>query len=173
MASLGALSLVTVNKRLPAKRIETPLIEVLPGVFRKFSEARCEICPLAKARCIYPDTMSSTVDEMGNAVVRVAAIGESPGWEELAARDPAQRKPFIGASGTILREAIKEHHLDSYGVHLDNALMCDPISIKPNEADDPETAAWKAEQWDIAKTACRPRLISTLKELKVKGLKLL
>ncbi len=110
---------------------------------RKHPLALCEKCPLGG----YGFKM---VPSEGGTGATFAVIGEAPGKDEILAR---VRRPFIGASGQVLREGLKRAGLDESEGFLTNAVLCRP----------PDN---KLEPYSGAVDCCRPRLEAELSELK-------
>ena len=71
----------------------------------------CEVCN----HCPYKGRPFVAYD--GNFEAEFLFLGEAPGSEEIL-----QSKPFIGASGKLLRKAIADNKIDSYCI--DNTVPC-------------------------------------------------
>ncbi|MFC4406897.1 uracil-DNA glycosylase [Haloarchaeobius iranensis] len=93
----------------------------------------CERCP---ALC---DSRSRIVNGVGPADADVLFVGEAPG-----ANEDEQGEPFVGRSGDVLTEALREVGLDRETVRITNCVRC-----RPPENRDPHTA-------ELAN--CRPHL---------------
>lgn len=127
---------------------------VLPPVEPKFPGADCENCPLAHKKSTSPATIADS-DKAAESP-RIVIVGESPGANELG------REAFIGDSGQILRDAIRRHDLQRYGVRLENAIMCDPRKIKANDSEPSDVKAEKRQKLNDAVSACSDRLKQSL-----------
>jgi uracil-DNA glycosylase family 4 len=103
---------------------------------RKHPLANCEECPL------YPEPGpvlgSGPVGE-----VKVAVVGEAPGFHESVSG-----RPFIGPSGQILDEVLRNNDIKREDVFVTNAVLCRP----------PQNATPTQEAID----ACSPRLMDEL-----------
>ena len=93
----------------------------------------CSLCPLSQSRTqvVYPDVFQNSKDSINTLI-----IGEAPG-----ANEDKKGKPFVGASGKILR---KELHTLPGTVIITNTVKCRP----------PENRNPKKEEKD----ACNPFL---------------
>lgn len=74
----------------------------------------CSTCPLKDNTYVPPDII-------GN--VDVLFIGEAPGYSEARLG-----QPFVGKSGQILREKIKQYLYGKYTFGITNAVKCHPIN---------------------------------------------
>ena len=99
--------------------------------------AECEDCPLYKENSYVPSEASSNP--------RIAIVGEAPGQTEVA-----YKRPFMGESGELL-----EHVLESYGYDREETFLTNACSCRPSNNKTPTKKAIEA---------CKPRLISELKE---------
>jgi DNA polymerase len=75
---------------------------------------RCRKCRLWKTR-------GRAVPGEGDRNARIFLVGEAPGREE-----DEQGRPFIGAAGKILNEALKKADLKREGVFITSVLRCRP-----------------------------------------------
>jgi uracil-DNA glycosylase family 4 len=75
----------------------------------------CEACELHE-QCTAPVFMSTPA-----SASRIAILGEAPGEQE-----DEQGAPFVGPSGQLLREALKEGGIDPDTVSFVNAVSCFP-----------------------------------------------
>lgn len=78
------------------------------------SIARCTKCPLHLSR-------SRTVPGEGSAAARIVLIGEAPGRQE-----DREGRPFVGAAGRILDEALTRSGLSRSSVYITNTVKCRP-----------------------------------------------
>ena len=101
----------------------------------------CRLCPLhtQRTQVVHPDVLLNTPDP-----VVIVAIGEAPG-----AKEDEQGKPFVGASGKILREQLSAL---PGTVVITNTVKCRPPGNR-----DPHVGE---------KEACRPFLRSELATVK-------
>lgn len=82
---------------------------------------RIRNCHACKLREYYDNPVPCA----GSPTAEIMFIGEAPGAEETE-----QGKPFVGASGKILREAIIEAGLSVDNVFITNVLCCRPLNNK-------------------------------------------
>ncbi|MCB1221178.1 MAG: uracil-DNA glycosylase [Planctomycetales bacterium] len=118
------------------------LLERLAGQIRS-----CTRCPLCDGR-------THAVPGEGSPNARVVFVGEAPGRDE-----DEQGRPFVGKSGQLLRQTIREVGWREDEVFIANVLKC-----RPPENRDPEESEIEAcRSWLIAQlVTIRPRLIVTL-----------
>jgi len=101
---------------------------------------KCRKCDLWKTR-------RNAVPGEGNPDSSVVFIGEAPGyWEDV------KGKPFVGAAGKVLDEALEKIRLPRADVYITNILKCRPPGNR-----DPRT---------IEAEACTPYLDRQLKVIK-------
>jgi uracil-DNA glycosylase family 4 len=86
--------------------------------------AKCEICPLyKKSGASYVPTNFN-----GNTTADVVYVGEAPGNTEVK-----KGKPFVGMSGRLLNEVLKEHGIKrNEGVYTNVCLCRPPSNATPN-----------------------------------------
>ncbi len=103
---------------------------------RKHPLAECERCPLYDAK-------GPVMGAGPEGAVRVAVVGEAPGFVEATTG-----RPFAGPSGQVLNELLRNNDIRREDVYVTQAVMCRPDrdSATPPEAID----------------ACRPRLYDEL-----------
>jgi DNA polymerase len=107
----------------------------------------CQRCPLARTR-------TRAVPGEGPPDARILFVGEAPGYHE-----DQQGRPFVGAAGMLLEEALRSIHLTRRDVYITNVLKCRP----PNNRDpQPEEIAACADYLDRQLALLRPRLVVTL-----------
>lgn len=110
------------------------------------------------------DTLACTqlVTGEGNADAEVMFIGEAPGKDE-----DEQGRPFVGRSGKLLTELLKNAHLDRKDVFITNLVKCRPPE---NRTPTPsEVKAYKPLLLDEIKIV-RPKIICTLGSSALQGL---
>jgi uracil-DNA glycosylase family 4 len=73
--------------------------------------ARCDICPL-KNRTVVPPAPAKRP-------VRLAIVGEAPGYME-----ENRREPFIGKSGRMLDVVLRDGKVSRDSIHITNAALC-------------------------------------------------
>lgn len=110
---------------------------------RKHPLAHCERCPLRGHGF-------KMVPSDGLDTAKYAVVGEAPGVQEIIAKE---RKPFIGASGQVMRGAMRQFGAPDSDVFYTNAVLCRP----------PDN---QLEPYSGAVDACRPRLVAELEGLK-------
>jgi DNA polymerase len=87
-----------------------------------------------------------------NTKAKRAVVGEFPGWSESK-----EGRPFVGASGQLLNDALKHVGLRREDMHVTNAALCQPPDRGQGNARGPDTAlAVKAAK------CCQPRLLAEL-----------
>lgn len=87
---------------------------------------RCGNCSLCKTR-------KNVVFGEGNPSSRIMFIGEGPGREEDACG-----RPFVGASGKLLRKLIASIELDPDDYYISNIVKCRPPNNRNPEDDEIE-----------------------------------
>jgi len=105
-------------------------------VERKHPLAKCEECPL------YLET-GPVLGTGPEGAVKVAVVGEAPGFQEATVG-----RPFVGPSGLVLNEVLRNNDIDRKDVWATNAVACRP---KDN-----------ATPTQDAIDACKPRLMAEL-----------
>lgn len=75
----------------------------------------CERCP---ELC---DSRSQIVNGVGSEEPELLFVGEGPG-----AREDEQGEPFVGRSGELLTEALREHGIARSDVRITNCVRCRP-----------------------------------------------
>ena len=85
----------------------------------------CERCPaLVESR-------SRIVNGTGPADADLLFVGEGPGE-----REDAEGEPFVGRSGAVLDEALREHGLARADVRITNCVRCRPPGNRDPHADE-------------------------------------
>lgn len=108
----------------------------------------CVKCGLAEAR-------NSVVFGMGNAKAALMFVGEGPGAEE-----DAQGLPFVGRSGKLLDQLLREEMgLERESVYITNVVKCRPPG---NRDPKPEEIAECSPYLQQQLAHIRPRVIVTL-----------
>ncbi len=102
-------------------------LEIIAGEVRE-----CTLCDLAKGRI-------NAVPGEGSSLAKIMFIGEAPGRSE-----DEQGRPFVGAAGRLLTEALQEAGLSREEVFITNIVKCRP----------PNNRVPKDEE----RSACRPYL---------------
>ena len=102
-------------------------LEIIADEVRK-----CTLCRLSEGR-------TNAVPGEGNSFAKIMFIGEAPGRSE-----DAQGRPFVGAAGKLLTEALQEAGLSREDVFITNIVKCRP----------PNNRVPKEEE----RNACRPYL---------------
>lgn len=105
---------------------------------RKHPLANCEECPLFLEQ-------GPVLGAGPEGAVRVAVVGEAPGFQEAMAG-----RPFVGPSGQVLNEVLRNNDIDRSDVFVTNAVACRP----------PQNATPTQE----AINACSPRMFAELYE---------
>ncbi|MFQ6106627.1 MAG: uracil-DNA glycosylase family protein [Thermoplasmata archaeon] len=100
---------------------------------------RCKKCRLWRTRI-------NAVPGEGDENARIFLVGEAPGREE-----DERGKPFVGASGRILDEALEKAGLTRKKVFITSVLRCRPPGNRNPRADEIEK--------------CRPYLVSYIEEV--------
>ncbi len=93
-------------------------------------DANCRLCPLhmeAKNVCIEGD---------GDLTAPIWIVGEAPG-----ANEDEQGRPFVGASGSLLRQWIAEAGLPEDQIRITNAVRCRPPGNRKPTAGERRTCA--------------------------------
>lgn len=107
-----------------------------PPVVRKHPLALCETCPLYGCK-------GPVNGEGPDGPVQIAVVGEAPGFHEATLL-----RPFIGPSGDVLNEILRNNDIDREKIWVTNTVMC-----RPDDNATPSTAAIEA---------CKPRLYDEL-----------
>jgi len=102
-------------------------LEIIADEVRK-----CTLCRLSEGR-------TNAVPGEGNGFAKIMFIGEAPGRSE-----DQQGRPFVGAAGKLLTEALQEAGLSREDVFITNIVKCRP----------PNNRVPKEEE----RNACRPYL---------------
>lgn len=76
----------------------------------------CLECPLRYAPCVPPETHPGA---------KLAVVGEAPGFNEVE-----HKRPFVGASGRVMVQALAKIGLSREDVHWTNAVLCECHSEK-------------------------------------------
>ena len=79
----------------------------------------CNFCPLRESVLVPPSIPQGEVD--------ILFVGEAPG-----ATEAQQGTPFVGRSGQLLREALRETGLDQFVIGITNAVLCHPTDERGN-----------------------------------------
>ncbi len=80
----------------------------------KADAVKCKQCPLHESR-------THVVFGAGNADADIMFVGEAPGRDE-----DEQGKPFVGRSGQLLGQMLKEVGIERTNVYIANVLKCRP-----------------------------------------------
>ena len=75
---------------------------------------KCTLCKLSECR-------TNAVPGEGNSFAKIMFIGEAPGRSE-----DEQGRPFVGAAGKLLTEALQEAGLSREDVFITNVVKCRP-----------------------------------------------
>lgn len=84
-------------------------LEIIAGEVRS-----CTLCALSRGR-------KNAVPGEGNSLAKIMFIGEAPGRSE-----DEQGRPFVGAAGKLLTEALQEAGLAREDVFITNVVKCRP-----------------------------------------------
>lgn len=142
--------------------------EVRSSYDPRLSGAKCDVCPLRGKKVVPPG---------GDMQADMVIVGEAPGLHE-----EKQGKPFVGYSGQMLNELLKEAGIDRRSLWLTNSMLCRPATPGvqgPKQFDLPTYLAWlrlrnKTEkkrckasgeefvEWPSPVDCCRPRLLAEL-----------
>lgn len=82
-------------------------------------------------RCDLRSTCKSPVPFAGPSPSRIMIIGEAPGAEE-----DNQNKPFVGASGRLIRSLLSSHRVDPADVVITNSVRCRPPANRSPKNDE-------------------------------------
>jgi uracil-DNA glycosylase family 4 len=89
--------------------------DALPGEMDGLEVTDCEACPdLCESR-------SRIVNGVGPADADLLFVGEAPG-----ANEDAEGEPFVGRSGDVLTEALRDRGLARRDVRITNCVRCRP-----------------------------------------------
>jgi DNA polymerase len=117
-------------------------LEVIGGEVRK-----CTLCGLSKGR-------TNAVPGEGSGRAKIMFIGEAPGRSE-----DEQGRPFVGAAGKLLTEALSEAGLPREEVFITNVVKCRP----PDNRDPlPGEIAACSKYMDRQLELIKPRIVVTL-----------
>jgi len=107
----------------------------------------CQKCSLSKSRI-------NTVPGEGNASASIVLIGEAPGyWEDRKGR------PFVGAAGKVLDEALEKIGIKRREIFITNVLKCRPPGNRDPHSEEIEACTpFLDRQLEII----RPKFIVTL-----------
>jgi len=105
-------------------------------------------------KCALHTTRNNAVFGMGKHTAPLMFIGEAPGRDE-----DLQGKPFVGAAGKILREALKNVGIPLKDIYIANILKCRPPK---NRDPQPEEIALCLPYLNKQIELIRPRIICTL-----------
>jgi uracil-DNA glycosylase family 4 len=87
----------------------------LPGTMEGLEVTACEACPgLCESR-------SRIVNGVGPADAALVFVGEAPG-----ANEDREGEPFVGRSGDVLTEALRDRGLARRDVRITNCVRCRP-----------------------------------------------
>jgi uracil-DNA glycosylase family 4 len=106
---------------------------------RKHPLARCEECPL------YELNENPVLGRGPEGKVKVAVVGEAPGFVEATTG-----RPFVGDSGKVLDEVLRNNDINRKDVFVTNVVAC-----RPEKNATPTPAAIEA---------CKPRMLAELIE---------
>lgn len=108
----------------------------------------CTRCPaLVESR-------SQIVNGVGPADAELLFVGEAPGQQE-----DAEGEPFVGRSGQILDQVLRDHGLDRTGVRITNSVRCRPPDNRDPTAEERSNCR---SYLDAEITAVDPTVIVTL-----------
>ena len=110
--------------------------------------ADCERCPALV------DSRSQIVDGVGPADADLLFVGEAPG-----ANEDEQGEPFVGRSGDVLDDGLREVGLARQDVRITNCVRCRPPDNRDPTADEQDNCRGYLDS-EIA--AVDPELIVTL-----------
>ncbi|WP_458185793.1 uracil-DNA glycosylase [Haladaptatus sp. NG-WS-4] len=85
------------------------------GTMEGLDVIECERCPALV------DCRSQIVNGVGREDADVLFVGEAPG-----AREDEQGEPFVGRSGSVLDDALRDHGLTRADVRITNCVRCRP-----------------------------------------------
>lgn len=125
--------------------------EALKNVNKEIEQ--CTICPIGK-------TGKIVIGE-GSPFATVAFIGEAPGKKEAATG-----RPFIGRSGQLLRQNIREIGLSEDNVYITSAVKYLPLRGTPSLQDIAHGAIHVKKQLEVI----QPKLIVVLGSVAAKAL---
>lgn len=118
---------------------------LLEALYR--SMRNCRKCPLFKKR-------THLVFGEGNPEAKLMLIGEAPGKNE-----DLKGKPFVGAAGSVLTEALQRFNIPVSQIYIANVLKCRPPGNRDPSPEEIETCfPYLKRQIEII----NPRLICTL-----------
>jgi DNA polymerase len=93
---------------------------------------KCTLCTLSKGR-------TNAVPGEGSSFAKIMFIGEAPGRSE-----DEQGRPFVGAAGKLLTEALREAGLSREDIFITNIVKCRPPNNRVPREDE--------------RSSCRPYL---------------
>lgn len=106
------------------------------------------------SRCRLRNTCKQVVPGEGRVDTSMVLLGEGPGQEE-----DEQGRPFIGRSGSLLREYLRLVGINTHEVYISNVVRCRPPDNRLPNPDEIE-ACWPWTQKTL--TLIRPVIIVTL-----------
>jgi len=116
----------------------------------------CRLCPLWKSR-------TNPVPGEGNPHAEIMIVGEGPGEEE-----DLQGRPFVGRSGRLLTEALRQAGLNREDVFITNVVKCRPPN---NREPTPEERTTCINNYLLKQIeAVNPRVILLLGSVAVQSL---
>ena len=118
----------------------------------------CSVCPLGPS-AEHPGTPVHSEMRQG---ARLYVIGEAPGADEVK-----QGAPFVGLSGKLLMETLKQHGVARADVSLSNAMLCrPPVEFKAFTKSlgfrNRKRKKMGKPEWPSPIACCRPRVLGEL-----------
>ena len=108
----------------------------------------CERCPALV------DSRSRIVNGVGPADAEILFVGEAPGQQE-----DEEGEPFVGRSGQILDEVLRDNGLDRTVVRITNSVRCRPPDNRDPTAGERENCR---QYLDLEIAAVDPSVVVTL-----------
>ena len=102
----------------------------------------CRRCELRNG-CLKPVPFS------GPSPARLAIIGEAPGAEE-----DRQNRPFIGASGNLVRGMLSDHRIDPNDAMILNSVSCRPPGNRSPKVGERAAGIWTRSCGSPTRTSC-------------------
>ncbi|MCS7241365.1 DNA polymerase [Candidatus Caldatribacterium sp.] len=122
--------------------------------------AECAWCPLKDAVFVPPSLPQEQTP------LDILIVGEAPG-----AAEAKEGQPFVGRSGQLLREVLKETGLSEFSIGITNAVLCHPTDARgynrtPSRI---EIECCRRRLWDEVLT-CRPKVVLILGNVALRSL---
>lgn len=132
---------------------EPPSINIREVKARLLDELRVVI--KSCKRCVLHGSRKNAVCGFGNPESRFVFVGEAPGFEE-----DMKGEPFVGRSGKLLTELIREHlNLGREDVFISNVIRCKPPKNREPKPEEIEMCkGYLFKELDII----RPKLVVAL-----------